>query len=280
MFSAHTQTLALIGAPVSHSVTPRAQNAALQEIGANVVNLAFRVEPESLETAVRGAQALGFLGLMVTIPHKEAVLEFCDELHPSARTPGAANLLVFRPDGRIEGHSSDGWGAIQSLREKGIEVREQKIVILGGGGSARSLALTFALEGASEIVLLNRTVERAQKIADEVRALGIRAEVASTPEAALDDAALLVNTTSVGMTPHAAETPLDRRFLRPGLPVFDIVYNPLETRLLREAREIGAVTVDGLDMVLLTSVYAVRECAGMEISLATMRAAALEALKN
>lgn len=279
MISAHTRALAILGDPIEHSITPRIQNVALQAIGADLVNLAFRVAPQNLETAVRGAQNLGFLGLMITIPHKEAVLSLCDGLHPSARVMGAANLLQFRADGQIIGHSSDGWAAIKSLEEEGVSVKNKNVAVLGGGGAARSLALTFALEGAAHVVILNRTVSRAQLIAEEVEKLGVRASSGEISAKNLRDCEVLVNATSVGMTPQIEATPLEKPLLRPEMAVYDIVYNPLETRLLREARKIGAQAVDGLGMLIYTNVYAVQVCAGLEISAATMRAEALRALR-
>ncbi len=276
---AHTRMVALIGDPVSHSVSPRAQTFALSRAGANAVCLAFRVEPQRLQSAIVGARELGAAGLMVTIPHKEAVLSFCDELHPSARLVGAANLLEFRPDGTTCAHSSDGWAALESLKSRGVNVEQKRVAILGGGGSARSLALTFADAGASSVTLWNRTVERAQIIADEVRSrLGVHAEARALPVADAQDADIIINTTSIGMTPDTGSTPLDSALIEARHLVFDIVYNPLETRLLREAKERGAPTVDGLDMVLWTNVYAARVCLGVEISIDDLREEARRAL--
>lgn len=276
-----TKLIAIIGDPIEHSITPRIQNAALREIGANLFNLAFHVSPAKLESAIRGAQSLGFLGLMVTIPHKEAVFALCDELDESAKLMGAANLLQFQ-NGKIIGHSSDGWAALKSLEEENVEFAGKNIAILGGGGAARSLALTFARAGAREIQILNRTIERAEKIRGEVENLGVACRATGTENlsAALQNSDLLVNATSVGMTPKSGETPVARELLRPALAVYDIVYNPLETRLLREARKAGARAVDGLGMLIYTNVYAAKICAKLEISAATMRKEALRALEH
>ncbi|MBV9469932.1 MAG: shikimate dehydrogenase [Abitibacteriaceae bacterium] len=280
--TATTRTIAIIGDPIEHSLTPRIQNLALQEIGANVVNVAFHVTPAHLEQAVRGARALGLLGLMVTIPHKEAVLSLCDELDDSAQAMGAANLLHFHPDGRIVGYSTDGWAALKSLAEEGARVRDARIAILGGGGAARSLAITFAHAGAASIVVLNRTVERAAQIADEISFMGQQARALPLDENTLREVLpqtdLLVNATSVGMHPHDDATPIPTSYLHAGLMVYDIVYNPLETRLLRDAKAAGARIVDGLGMLIYTNVRAVQICANLEISAATMRREALNAL--
>ena len=283
MISAHTQTLAIIGDPIEHSLTPRIQNAAWRALGEDsaFVNVAFRVSPANLATAVFGARSLGLLGLMVTIPHKEAVLSLCDELHESAKLLGAANLLHFRADGAIVGHSSDGWAMLESLREENVEVAGQKITIIGGGGAARSLALTLAGAGVSEITILNRTIERAQTIAAEVEKHGVAARAAALERDSLahacEHADLLINTTSLGMTPDVNGTPVGSNLLRPTCAVYDIVYNPLETRLLREARAAGARGVDGLGMLIHTNVYAARVCAKREISAQVMRAEAMRA---
>jgi len=283
MISSSTRTLAIIGDPIEHSLTPRIQNVALGEIGADVVNVALRVAPGNLADAIRGARALGLLGLMVTIPHKESVLDLCDELDESARAMGAANLLQFDGD-KIIGHSTDGWAAIKSLAEENVEVKNARLAILGGGGAARSLALTFALEGAAKITILNRTVSRAETIAEEVRALGVESFAASldaeVARETLQNCDLLVNATSVGMAPHVEDSPISREFLHENLAVYDIVYNPLETRLLREAREIGARCVDGLGMLIYTNVRAVQICANLETSAAVMRVEALHALQK
>ena len=286
MISSHTLTIAIIGDPIEHSLTPRIQNAAWRVLNdqtgdADFVNVAFRVAPQDLATAVFGARALGFLGLMVTIPHKQAVLSLCDELHASAQTLGAANLLEFGSDGRIIGHSSDGWAMLESLREEGVEVAGKNVLILGGGGAARSLALTLCGADVASLTILNRTVERAQTIAAEAKKHGISARAASLsrPDVAraLENAELVINTTSVGMTPDADATPLAQPLLRPDLAVYDIVYNPLETRLLREARAIGARGVDGLGMLIYTNVYAAKTCANRDISATVMREEALRA---
>jgi len=282
VISSHTRVLAIIGDPIEHSITPRIQSFAWQQIGADIVNVAFRVQASQLKQAVHGARALGLLGLMVTIPHKEAVLELCDELDESARLMGAANLLHFAPDGRTIGYSSDGWAALKSLEEENVTVEGARVAILGGGGAARSLALTFARAGVEEITLLNRTVERAARIADEAKSLGVPVQALPLDEdtlhQTLDRSTLLVNSTSVGMHPHEDESPVPAGVLRGEVAVYDIVYNPLETRLLREAKAAGARTVDGLGMLIYTNVRAAQICAGQEISPVTMREEALRAL--
>jgi shikimate dehydrogenase len=280
--SSHTRVLAIIGDPIDHSISPRIQNVAWRAANSDHVLLACRVAPDNLATAVHGARDLGLLGLMVTIPHKERVLDLCDEMDVSARDVGAANLLQFRTDGKIVGYSSDGWAAVKDLAEHGVSIRNRKVVILGAGGAARSLALTFAREGTQSIRVLNRTLERAQKIADEVTALEVHCVADSNDSVRehLRDADLLVNATSIGMSPKTDEMPLARELLRPDLVIYDIVYNPLETRLLHEARAVGATALDGLGMLIGTNIRAGQICANVDLSWQIMREEALRALNE
>jgi len=294
MINATTKVLAIIGDPIEHSLTPRIQNAAWRDLNTphqicDVLNVAFRVPPKDLESAVRGAQKMGFLGLMVTIPHKEKVLSLCDELDVSAQDVGASNLLHFRSDGAIVGYSSDGWAAIKSLEEEGVLLENAKVAIMGGGGGARSLALSLARAGIGHLRLLNRTVERAEKIAQEVKALSPQLDVLALPsqkstfEAVLPECDVLINATSIGMSPQVEGIPINPSLLA-SLPihaaVYDIVYNPLETRLLKAAREKNLRAVDGLGMLIYTNVRAAQICAKAELSAAVMRRAALDALKE
>ncbi|MEO6906502.1 MAG: shikimate dehydrogenase [Abditibacteriaceae bacterium] len=289
-----TKVLAIIGDPIEHSLTPRIQNAAWRNLNApqqtyNVLNVAFRVQQKDLELAVRGAQKMGLLGLMVTIPHKEKVLSLCDELDISAQDVGASNLLHFRSDGAIVGYSSDGWAAIKSLEEEGVQLENSRVAIMGGGGGARSLALCLARAGISHLRLLNRTVERAEKIVQEVKALNPLLDVLALPsqkstfEAVLPECDILVNATSMGMSPHVDGIPLNSNLLKslPGhAAVYDIVYNPLETRLLKAARGKRLRVIDGLGMLIYTNVRAAQICAQAELSAAVMRREALAALKD
>jgi len=294
MINASTKVLAIIGDPIEHSLTPRIQNAAWRDLNTphqtyNVLNVAFRVPPKDLESAVRGAQKMGFLGLMVTIPHKEKVLSLCDELDISAQDVGASNLLHFRSDGAIVGYSSDGWAAIKSLEEEGVHLENSKVAIMGGGGGARSLALCLARAGIGHLRLLNRTVERAEKIVQEVKILVPQLDVLALPsqkstfEAVLPECDVLINATSIGMSPQVEGIPINPNLLSK-LPihaaVYDIVYNPLETRLLKAARDAKLRAVDGLGMLIYTNIRAAQICARAELSSAVMRREALAALNN
>ena len=280
---AATRFITLIGDPVEHSMTPVLQNAALCELGINVRNIALRVAPTDLATFAAGAKAAGILGLMVTIPHKVAAMDLVDEVDPFGELMGSINLIHFGEDA-TRGYNTDGYAASRSLEEQGITVPGARIALLGAGGAGRCLAQKFALDGAASISLVNRTQSKAEALADEVGRLTNAAArtLPATPEGlrdALADSDLLVNTTSVGMHPNEDESPVPDDLLRPDLAVYDIVYNPLETKLLRAAAAAGAKTADGVGMLVYTNERAVQICAGEDPSIPTMMSACYEALR-
>ena len=268
---ARTKIIALVGDPIEHSLTPRIQNAALKRLGLNVRNIAFRVPKGCLKDAIKGLKAAGVLGVMVTIPHKEDAFRLADERDQFAQLMGSANLLVFK-EGKTIAYSTDGYAASRSLKEVGIELKGKRVAIVGTGGAGRVLAFQFALEGAAEILLFNRTLERAKKLEAELkRKLKFTSVKALVPRplslvTELRRCDLLVNATSVGMHPNEGETPVPSEALHEGLVVFDIVYNPVQTRLLKEAKRVGCKTVDGVPMLVYTNEKALELCLGVAVT--------------
>ncbi|HEY8347601.1 MAG TPA: shikimate dehydrogenase [Symbiobacteriaceae bacterium] len=249
--------LGVIGWPVGHSLSPVMHNAAFRAEGMDCHYVAFAVPPADLAAALAGIRALGIHGVNVTIPHKEAVIPLLDEVAPSARQMGAVNTIANR-EGRLVGYNTDGWGFISSLEEAGVKPAGMRAVVLGAGGAARAVAVHLALSGVSRLTISNRTAERAERLAALVRDLvpGTEAEaVASGSEeeaAVLAEADLVVNCTPLGMHPDGVDlTPLPRiDLLPPGAVVYDTVYRPRETRLLREARQRGLRTISGVGMLV------------------------------
>ncbi|MBE9605393.1 shikimate dehydrogenase [Acetobacteraceae bacterium H6797] len=235
----------VLGWPVSHSRSPRLHGHWLARYGIDGAYVPLPVEPANFPAAVRGLVALGFRGANVTIPHKEAAFALCDIVEASAKRAGAVNTMVFK-DGKITGSNTDGWGYCESLREQapGWRADAGPAVLLGAGGAARAIAARLLDEGCPRLVLVNRNTARAEALA---RDLGGPIEVAET--APLAEAALLVNTTSLGMS---GQPPLeiDLAPLPAHAVVSDIVYVPMETPLLAAARARGLVAVDGLGMLL------------------------------
>ncbi len=267
----NTKVIALIGDPVAHSLTPVIQNLALKRLGVNVCNVAFRVTRSDLKSAVEGARAMGFLGLMVTIPHKESAYALADRSDPSAALTRSANLLVFRNPGGLVAYSTDGYAAIRSLQEAGFQSLGKTVTIVGAGGAARALALHLGADGVSRLHILNRTAERAEALAHDVCAHFPQVEVraGSLTDRHLRDSVsesdLLINATSVGMDPQEAESPVPEEFLNPPLMVFDIVYNPVKTRLLKVAARRGCSVLDGVPMLVYTNEKALEHCLGTKV---------------
>lgn len=253
--SGKTKVYALIGDPVEHSLSPIIQNAAFRHLDLDYVYVVFNVKSGGLRDAVYGVKALGIRGLNVTMPHKTAITPYLDELDEIACKTGSVNT-VLNNNGKLIGYTTDGIGALKALRYAGIDPMGKKIVILGAGGASRSISFTLA-EHASELVILNRTFSKAKALKDDIcKALGDKVKVRAAPlidenlSVELADADILVNATSVGMKPNENKTPVKQTYLRRDLAVFDLVYEPLETRLLREAKSIGAKVVDGLSMLV------------------------------
>ncbi|PZW44893.1 shikimate dehydrogenase [Humitalea rosea] len=235
----------VLGWPVAHSRSPLLHGTWLERHGIDGAYLPLPVAPEHFADAVRALMHLGFRGANVTIPHKQAAYDLCDEREATAERAGAVNTLVFR-DGRIIGSNTDGWGFCESLREQvpGWRADAGPAVMLGAGGAARAIAARLLDEGCPRLILVNRSLDRAEALA---RSLGGLVEIAARPE--LSGAALLVNTTSLGM--HG-QPPLeiDLTPLPATAVVADIVYVPLETPLLAAARARGLRGAEGLGMLL------------------------------
>lgn len=244
--SGHARLAGVIGSPIAHSRSPRLHNHWLARHGIDGAYVPLPVRPESLATAVRGLQSAGFAGLNVTIPHKEAVMALCDRLTVQARRAGAVNTLVFGEDGRVQGTNTDGLGFLANLRAYGVEPGAGPALLLGAGGAARAIAAALLDEGAT-VTIANRTPERAEALAAHLP--GIRILPWENRADALADHALLVNTTSSGMT---GQEPLDMKLDQapPGMAVSDIVYAPRRTALLADARARGLRPVGGLGMLL------------------------------
>ena len=250
----NTPIYCLIGHPVGHSLSPAMQNAALAGAGLEGVYVAFDVAPEGLAVALDGLKALGVRGINVTIPHKQGILPLMDKLSPEAKLIGAVNTVEFR-DGARWGHNTDAPGFLQSLRACGREPRGSKAVILGAGGSARAVAVALAQE-ESTLHIANRTEEKARRLAaylnTQVRphcaGAGGLGEATLPTELATTD--LIINATPVGMAPRGdVAPPIPAAWIPAGALVYDLIYNPWETPLMRAARTAGAQAVNGAGML-------------------------------
>jgi shikimate dehydrogenase len=246
---------AVLGWPVGHSISPAMHNAAFRALGLNWLYLAFPVHPDDITAAVLGLRALGFAGVNVTIPHKVAVHALMDELSPDAIAMGAVNTVVFH-DGRMSGHNTDAYGFLTALTASGYTPGGRPALILGAGGASRSVVYALGRAGAP-VAIWNRTEGRAAALIDSLAPHLPGASLSAIPStpaalaAALDHTDLVVNATSVGMTGGPPGSPLpDGLRLRRGMTIYDLIYTPALTPLLRQARAAGARAVSGLGMLV------------------------------
>lgn len=249
-----TQFCGVIGNPVGHSLSPAIHNAAFRQLGLNFVYLAWQVE--IIGDAIKGLRALGnFRGASVTIPHKVAAIPFLHHVEPTAKRIGAINTIVSEK-GELTGYNTDATGALRALREGGVELKGRHIVVLGSGGAARAIAFALAAEsGAEKVTLLGIVDSERATLAQDLRS---QATVAvddfsldePTLGRVLPHAHVLIHCTPVGMSPKADISCVPASFLHAGLAVMDIVYNPRETQLLKDAKRAGCKTIPGLEMFL------------------------------
>lgn len=276
-----TLVVGVIGWPVRHSLSPPMQNAALDALGLNWVYVPFEVPPDRVAEAVAAVRALGLVGLNVTVPHKEAVAREMDELDPAAAVLGSVNTVVNR-EGRLVGYSTDGAGFVRSLQEAGESLVGKRVALIGAGGSARAVAQAVVGEGPGSLTIINRTLARARELACLVGNMGVSVRALSLEDAegAVREAEVVIDTTPVGMHPHAEDEPVvPSGWLQEGQCVCDLVYRPRDTVLLRAARERGARTVDGTGMLVHQGAIALELWTGKPAPVAVMRRALVEALE-
>ena len=257
-------------------------NAAIAALGLHFVYIPFSVRPEDLGGALQSLPRLGIVGVNLTIPHKESAIPFMDEITPEARAIGAVNTVSVR-DRKLIGSNTDGEGFMAPLLKRGFRAKESNAVVLGAGGAARSVVYRLAAEGAS-LVVANRDPARAERLAAEFRSLlpGSHisaAALGSLTAAELSSADLVVNATSAGMQPNDFETPpIPLKALRKGQIVYDLVYRPVETRLLAAAKEAGAETLNGVGMLVHQGAEALKQWTGVEPPIVVMERAVLNGL--
>jgi shikimate dehydrogenase len=270
--NAATRLCAVLGAPIRHSASPAMHNAAFAALGLDWRYLAFEVDSKNLRAAIAGAKAMGFAGLNLTVPHKLLAIEMMDALDESAKIWGAINTIRFDEKGAT-GFNTDADGLANSLREDlGIELHGAKVLLLGAGGAGRTAALKLASENVAELFLVNRTPSKAGEIANEIKKRFPSVKVVvGFPKADVD---LILNATSLGLkTDHVS--PLDgKRFsLKQTRAVYDMIYRPAETALLKAAKAAGCQTANGLGMLLHQGVKAFEIWTGKPAPLDVMRRA-------
>jgi quinate/shikimate dehydrogenase len=273
--SGKTGLLGLIGSPVGHSGSPAMYNYCFEKLGLDYAYLAFDIKVDEVEKAIEAIKTFRMRGCNVTMPCKNETVKYMDELSPAARIIGAVNTIV-NEDGRLIGHITDGKGFVDNLRDHGVEIAGKKIIVCGGGGAAAAIQVQCALEGAREISVFNikdaffeRTLQLAEKIRQEkpeciVNVYDIADIEKMREEIASSD--ILANATIVGMKPMDNESVVkDVTMYRPGLVVVDAVYNPKETKMLREAKAAGCTCIDGQGMLVWQGAEAFKLYTGQEM---------------
>ena len=282
VISGRTRVCAVIGDPIEHTLSPTMHNAAFEHLKLDFVFLAFRVTSDQLENAVRGVRALGIRGLNVTMPHKNAVTEFLDVADSAVKFLGAANTILNQ-DGRLRGFNTDGVGAFKALKRNGVDLAGKKVLLLGAGGAAKALAFCLARE-ADELSILNRDAVKARELASVLEPCGkkiVGNELSPNQiQEELRDSDVLINATSVGMTPYAYESLVKPELLKPDLCVMDIVYNPVETKLVQDARAAGAKVINGVEMLLYQGAASFEIWMGCPAPVEVMREALLRKLSR
>ena len=255
----HTELIGLMAYPIRHSSSPAMQNEAFAKMGFDYAYLAFEVDNDNLEDAIRSIRALKMRGSNVSMPNKTVVHKYLDHLSPAAELTGAVNTIV-NDDGVLTGHITDGTGFMAALRDNAIDVIGKKMTIVGTGGAATAIEIQAALDGVAEISVFNRKDEfweRAQRNVDVINEkTDCRAELFDLDDleilkAEIADSCLFVNATGMGMKPLEGKTYIpDASYLRPDLIVADVVYSPAETALLKMAKQVGCKCMNGFGMML------------------------------
>ncbi|MCI6043183.1 shikimate dehydrogenase [bacterium] len=271
----HTGFTGLLGSPVSHSISPMMHNESFRMVGLDLIYLCFDVKEEQLDTAVAGLKAAGIHGFNLTMPCKNRMVSLCDELSPAASLIGAVNTVVNQ-DGKLIGHNTDGIGFWRSAEEVGFSSPGKNVTLMGMGGAATAIAVQAALDGVKELNIFARPTsrfwQRANNLTDELnkrttcKVQLFEQQDTSTLKKCLDHSDILVNGTSVGMAPNTETSILpDSTLLHPELTVADVIYNPQETLLLKQAKAVGCPVFNGMYMLLYQGAEAFRLWTGVDM---------------
>ncbi|GAE31668.1 shikimate dehydrogenase [Alkalihalobacillus hemicellulosilyticus] len=269
----------LLGHPVGHSMSPLIHNDAFISLGMEAEYHAFDVTPELLKEAVAGIRALGIIGCNVTVPHKVAVMKYLDEIDEQAQLIGAVNTIV-NDNGRLIGYNTDGKGYVESLLELEPVLSEKRVLIIGAGGAARGIVTALLGRGIASLTITNRTIEKAKpfkKLAEtfDTRTVLMTREEAESKAKEFD---VIINTTSVGMSPHIEQSPFSLENISDHVVVSDLIYNPIETALLKDARKRGAKTLNGVGMFVNQAALSFEQWTGQKPNREKMKQLVLKQL--
>ena len=284
MLNSKTKILCIIGNPIEHSMSVNMHNAAIQKLGLDYVYVAFNVLPNDLPNAINGLRSLNIKGASVTIPHKISAMKYLDKIEPMAKNIGAINTIK-NENGILIGRNTDGEGFLKSIKESGYNLNNKNIVLLGAGGAARACAFYLAKEVAG-ISIINRSNKKMNDLIlklqskYEIPIKGINLSKSEDIKKEIEISDMLVNTTPIGMHPNINESPIKQPWLHPNLFVVDIVYSPIQTKLLQEASSIGCKVLSGVDMLVNQGIIAFKWWTGVSPDKKLMKKVVLEELKE
>lgn len=269
----------VIGYPISHSMSPLMHNREFQAFQMDDYYTAFSVHPEDLKKAIEGIRALNIRGVNVTIPHKVAVMEFLDDIDEEAQLIGAVNTII-NENGKLIGSNTDGQGYLRSLTSLiQSSLTSKKVLCIGAGGAARAIVTSLGRHGVGSIDIANRTKSKAEELAEHVQLfVPSKALTLQQAEDNLSHYDIVINTTSVGMSPHVENLPIQVHNLKQGTFVSDLIYNPLTTRFLKEAKDYGALIDNGVGMFVYQGAIAFQKWTGIEPNIERMKETVLSKL--
>ncbi|MCH2415824.1 MAG: shikimate dehydrogenase [Acidimicrobiales bacterium] len=279
--SGSTILVGVIGNPVKHSLSPVILNAAFREAKINWVYTAFETPEEKLADAIGGIRALGIAGLSVTMPHKAKVCSLLDEISDSAQTLNAVNCIV-NDAGKLEGHNTDGDGFLDAVKhDAGLDVAGKKVLVVGSGGSARSIIHSLGKAGAAEIAVINRTKKKALDALELAGPVGRYVEETEIPEV-VSEANLVINATPIGMldTDDTANFPIEPNLFSKGQLAIDLIYHPISTPWMEALRDLEVEAHGGLSMLIFQAARAFKLWTGKEAPVDAMRKAAMDEIEN
>lgn len=282
MITGKTKVVGVIGHPIEHSMSPPMHNNAFKELNMDYVYVAFHVLPENIEKLIESCKTLDIKGLNVTIPHKTSVIPFLDEIDPTAKKIGAVNTIQFK-NGIAKGFNTDGIGAIKSIQEY-TTLKGKNVLIIGAGGASKAISFTLINENINSLVIANRSKENACNLIENIRMQCDFEEISyvdiKDASELIDDVDIIINTTPIGMYPkHEVEPPIKTDKINEKHIVMDVIYNPLETALLKEARLNGATTINGTSMLINQGLESFKIFTGSKASYKSFEEALMEQLK-
>ena len=283
MITGKTKITGVIGHPIEHSMSPPMHNNAYKQLNMDYVYVAFHVQPENIEKLINSSKTLDIKGLNVTIPHKTTIIPYLDEIDETAEKIGAVNTIQFK-NGIAKGYNTDGIGAIKSIQEH-TTLQDKNILIIGAGGASKAISFTLINENINSLTIANRSQNNAENLINNIKKqtefTNINYQQINNVDEILNQTDIIINTTPIGMYPnHQVKPPIKTDNINNKHVIMDIIYNPLETQLLKQAKENGATTINGTSMLINQGLESFKIFTGKEATYESFEEALLGQLKK